>query len=590
VWPIFPARVSPHRLSDEVAQLLLERIREGRLTPGARLPAERRLAKTLGVSPPTIREALRTLEAMGVVAIQHGRGSFVHPGGSLGGVPLIGITAGWRSSSGILNSSSRHRPAGNGGAEVLASYVRLDYAIHHALADAARNHSLRSLVEVLGTTLQGAREATLAIPGRLQRSFEEHGRIIDAVKRVDAEASRAAIEAHVRRVLEEVRSVKGRPGRAPGRGRLMETAQRLRTVMAAHRVDAVVATSPDNVIYSVGFTVPSHLSNRFRRTIAVVPLEGAPALIVVTVEESLARGRAGWIADIRAYNEFTDDSMDLLAGILSERGLARGRVALELDHMAAADHLHLGSCLPQATFVHAAPVFFEARMHKTASEVEAIRRLGRLAARAHGDAYARLRPGMTERDLARLLIDACPGVDYCRPIVGAGERSALANAPPTNRPIARGDVIRVDLIAGKDWFHSDIARTAVVGPPTAEQARIWGVLIDAYHRVQDRLTPGTSTRDLHLLYLRTLADAGLEASLKFLGHGLGLTIHEEPYVNEYTDRVLEPGMVLCLEPMYLVLGRMGFHIEDEFLITDDGFETLSDGTPNDQLIEIGAEA
>jgi DNA-binding FadR family transcriptional regulator len=243
-----PPRISPYRLSDEVARRLLERIRDGRLTPGARLPPERRLAKTLGVSLPTIREALRTLEAMGVVAIQHGRGSFVHPGGSLGGVwssrwmrwtlqnassliELLEVQETIESKSAwlaALNATQRdHRrlekllrdsqqfveaqAAGNGDAEVLASYVTLDYAIHHALADAARNRFLRSLVEGLGTTLQGAREATLAIPGRLQRSFEEHSRIIDAVRRGDAEASRTAMEAHVRQVLEEVRSVKGRP-------------------------------------------------------------------------------------------------------------------------------------------------------------------------------------------------------------------------------------------------------------------------------------------------------------------------------------------------------------------------------------------
>jgi len=369
-----------------------------------------------------------------------------------------------------------------------------------------------------------------------------------------------------------------------------DTVRQLRAGMHRAGLDAVVATTPDNVTYVAGFTVPSHLSNRFRRTLCLLPLDGEPALVVVTVEETLARDSTRWVREIHAYNEFTDDPFAVLAQLVRERRLEDARIGIEMDHVAADDYDRLRRHLPAARFSHAGPAFLEARMHKTPAEVQAIRTLAGLAARAHGEAYRRLRPGMTERDLARLLIDACPGVDYCRPIVGAGERSAFANAAPTDRPIAPGDVIRVDLIAGQNGFHSDIARTAVLGRPTAEQTRIWGALTDAYRRVQDRLAPGARTRDLHMTYLATLSAAGLEASLKFLGHGLGLTIHEEPYVNEYTDRALEPGMVLCLEPVYLVPGRMGFHIEDEFLITDSGFTVLSDGTPNDRLIEIGREA
>ncbi|MDQ7849816.1 MAG: Xaa-Pro peptidase family protein [Armatimonadota bacterium] len=366
----------------------------------------------------------------------------------------------------------------------------------------------------------------------------------------------------------------------------MERRERLRQAMDARGVDGVVASSPDNVVYSATFTVPSHMSNRFRRTLCLTPREGRPALVVVNVEESLARAQAGDM-ELLTYNEFTHDPVTLLADLITERGLADGRLAVELDHLPAADYLRLAAALPRAELVPAADLFFEARRIKTSREVAAIRELAALASRAHGEAFARVRPGMTERDLARLLVDACAGTDYCRPIVGSGPRSAHPNAAPTDRPIAPGDVIRVDLIAGRAWFHSDVARTAVVGQPTAEQTHIWDALVDAYRRVQERLRPGVRTADLHRLYLAALAGRGLEASLTFLGHGLGLTIHEEPYINAYSDGVLEAGMVLCLEPMYLVPGQMGFHIEDEFLITDEGFELLSPGTPNAQLIQVG---
>jgi Xaa-Pro dipeptidase len=234
-----------------------------------------------------------------------------------------------------------------------------------------------------------------------------------------------------------------------------DTVRQLRAGMREAGLDAVMATTPDNVTYVAGFTVPSHLTNRFRRTLCLLPLEGDPALVVVAVEETLAHDRTRWIQEIHAYNEFTEDPFAVLAQLIRDRGLDAGRVGIEMDHVAADDYLRLLRHLPAVRFVHAGPVFLEARTHKTPAEVQAIRALARLAARAHGEAYEHLRPGMSERDLARLLIDACPGVDYCRPIVGSGERSAFANAAPTDRRIEAGDVIRVDLIAGQKWFHSD---------------------------------------------------------------------------------------------------------------------------------------
>jgi len=293
-------------------------------------------------------------------------------------------------------------------------------------------------------------------------------------------------------------------------GPVAERLARLRAVMAGASVDALVATSPDNVVYSAGFTVPSHLSNRFRRTACVLPVEGDPALVVVTVEHSLADASAPPGLTVHTYHEFTEDPMQVVAGLLRD-GRAR-RVGVELDHLPAADFERLRAALPEV---------------------------------------------------------------------------AVVPAGPLDRPLRPGDVVRVDLITGRDWFHADVARTAVVGVPDPEARAVWRVLTDAYRRVQDRLRPGARTRELHALYLQTLADGGLQPSLEFLGHGLGLRIHEEPYVNAYTDRVLEPGMVLCQEPMYLVARRMGFHVEDEFLITADGFELLSNGTPNDVLIQVG---
>src|SRR5215471_11799369 len=130
-----------------------------------------------------------------------------------------------------------------------------------------------------------------------------------------------------------------------------EVLRKLRTAMKAAGHDALVAFSQDNVTYTAGFLVPSHASNRFRRTITVLAGDAFAAQIVVNVEENLARQRSRF-SDIRAYNQFTEDPADVLADALVEAGAGAGRIAIELDYMPAQDYIQLRERLPKAEFVH----------------------------------------------------------------------------------------------------------------------------------------------------------------------------------------------------------------------------------------------
>ncbi|MDQ7849815.1 MAG: FadR/GntR family transcriptional regulator [Armatimonadota bacterium] len=249
-----PPRVSVSRLSDEVVQRLIAQIRAGALAPGTRLPPVRQLAAHLGVSQSTLREALRTLEAMGVISIRHGSGVYLRRGDPLNGVwssrwmqwllqhaPSVlevlevreAVEAQAASLAAVhataadlrrlervlaegtaLLAGRRSRPLDEG---VLAAYARLDEAFHETLAQAARNDFLHSLLQGLAAAIVESREATLAIPGRIQRSMREHDAVFQAVRRRDPEGARRAMQAHVRRVVEEVRSLKGRGALRSGR-------------------------------------------------------------------------------------------------------------------------------------------------------------------------------------------------------------------------------------------------------------------------------------------------------------------------------------------------------------------------------------
>ena len=168
-----------------------------------------------------------------------------------------------------------------------------------------------------------------------------------------------------------------------------EVIRRLRAAMHGAGHDALVAFSQDNVTYTAGFLVPSHASNRFRRTITVLAGDAFAAQIVVNVEENLARQRSR-ICDIRAYNQFTEDPSDVLAEALVEAGAGAGRIAIELDYMPAQDYIRLRERLPGAQLVPCRELYFNARMIKTDEEIAVLKAVGtarvahRAAARAAG--------------------------------------------------------------------------------------------------------------------------------------------------------------------------------------------------------------
>ena len=110
-------------------------------------------------------------------------------------------------------------------------------------------------------------------------------------------------------------------------------------------------------------------------------------------------------------------------------------------------------------------------------------------------------------------------------------------------------------------------------PP--EQQQVYDLLLGVHRRCLDALRPGALTTDIYAIYRDAMDAAGLPP-YHFVGHGLGITLHEDPFVNDLKPIALEPGMVLCIEPLTLIAGRFGMQIEDEVLITADGYELITE--------------
>lgn len=355
-----------------------------------------------------------------------------------------------------------------------------------------------------------------------------------------------------------------------------EVVGKMRGAMEERELDVLVATSPENVAWSSGAAPPSQKTVRSRLAASIVPRDGESELVAIALEGPVVRTQSR-LDGLRLYQEFVEDPVLVFADSLRALGLARGAIGVEETHLSHADYAKLAAALPGARLVRADELFEELRMVKTPAEIEAIRDIGGAADRIATEVCERFGAGSTEREIANFVAERyaeAGGDGLTMLVVGSGPRSAAVNAPPTGRVLERGDVLRLDIIGTKGRYHSDVARTAVVGEPTAEQQHVYDLLLGVHHRCLAALRPGALTSDVFRIYGEAMREAGLPP-YHFVGHGLGITLHEDPFVNQLTEIPLEEGMVLCIEPLTLLEGRFGVQIEDEVLITADGYEPFS---------------
>jgi len=368
-----------------------------------------------------------------------------------------------------------------------------------------------------------------------------------------------------------------------------ETLHRIRAAMADRSLDALVVTSPENFAYVAGFVVPSQPLMRWRHAMMVIPVEGDPAVVVVDMEESTVRGRVPE-GDIRVWGEFVDDPMSTLARLLSDRGLAGGRIGIEMDYLPAGDFNRLVDFSPQARFEAAERMLAKLRMKKQGRELDLLRRLSRISDRAIVEAYRTVEAGMTEMDLAGAVTRGvyAQGAEHFKLlIVATGDRSQLPNVGPSERVLEEGDVCRVEVFSIIEGYHAGVCRTAVVGNAPAHAERIWSNLMACKHLLLGSIRPGASTRRIYEAYLAKLSELELPP-IAFVGHGIGVHLHEEPYLGPHSDTLLEPGMVLGIEPLTYRTGHgYGMQNKDMVAVTEDGCELLSDVANTDELIVFG---
>jgi len=367
-----------------------------------------------------------------------------------------------------------------------------------------------------------------------------------------------------------------------------EIISRLMNRMRGDGADAIIAISPENVSYVSGFVVPSQSLMRWRHAAVIVTAGGQTSMVAIDMEATTVKAHAG-IDDLRIYREFSEDPMDKLAEALKDLKLERAKVAIEMEFLPVKDFATLQRVLPKITWVAADGIFNKARQIKTAAELALLRNLSKLTDHAIGAALRSARIGMSEMELAGTLLTslfAGGAESYKLMIIASGERSEFPNVGPSERRLKHGDIIRMEIFGQKRGYLTGVCRTAVVGDATPEQYEIWANLIECKYLVMDLIKPGASCAEIYRKFIEKFSQLGFEP-ISFVAHGIGLHLHEEPYMGRYGNEIVEPGMVGAFEPLVYIPGRFGMQNKDMFCVTEKGCDLLSDVTPTDALLRVG---
>jgi D-alanyl-D-alanine dipeptidase len=340
---------------------------------------------------------------------------------------------------------------------------------------------------------------------------------------------------------------------------------------AAATADAGLAGLVITPGYDLRYLIGSRAQTFERLTALVLPAAGEPTVVVPRLELAALKESAVTELGLPVRDWVDgDDPYRLVSAALGGVPAA----AAVTDAMPA---LHL---LPLADVLGAVPVLATGvlrglRMIKDAAEIDVLRKAGAAIDRVHARVPEFLVPGRTEADVAADIAEAIVAEGHSQVafvIVGSGPHSADPHHERSDRELRAGDVVVVDIGgAYEPGYHSDSTRTYSIGEPSPEVAQRYSMLQRAQRRAVDAVRPGVTAEQVDAAARDVLAEAGLaEYFVHRTGHGIGLSVHEEPYIVAGNDLPLVAGMAFSVEPGVYLPGRWGARVEDIVIVTEDG--------------------
>jgi Xaa-Pro dipeptidase len=337
-----------------------------------------------------------------------------------------------------------------------------------------------------------------------------------------------------------------------------ERLRKARARVAEAGADCLLATPSTNLAYLSG--VSFHRSERL--TAVLVPRDGEPVLLVPAFEEARARAMTP-VEKVIAWAE-TEDPFKMAAGLLPG---SRGTLLVE-PSTAYDDVERLLEGAPGWKPRSGAAVFAAMRMVKSEDEIAAMRRAVAVGVNRFGIAFSRLRPGVSEKEIS----EAFGGEN----VVQFGPSAAIPHGEATGRLLQKNEAVLIDAWDNPEGYFYDITRSTFFGSPGEEYRQIWDVVHEAQGAAVEKAAPGVACSEVDSVARRVIERAGFgDFFTHRLGHGLGMDVHEPPYMVAGNEILLEPGMTFTSEPGIYLPGKFGVRIEDDVVVTQRGAELLS---------------
>lgn len=372
--------------------------------------------------------------------------------------------------------------------------------------------------------------------------------------------------------------------------------------LRAHGLDGMLVIKPENVRYLTGvwgYSTRTEYAMPRRLISAIVPAKGDCTLIVPKIEQIYAR-RQTWIADVRHHVEWGNmeevfGGLALLAIVLREKSLRGKRLGIETGFVSVRLLNLLRAELADTEFVDVPPAIEDMRMIKSPEEIEVLRVSGNMSVKEYQAEAKAVRAGIREFELAEIgrqegtrlyaehLSDAGhdhpladPLVDGLQ-IITSGERLDMVHALASTRVLAPGDMVLLDFCRYPQFLNYRIGFSRMVSlrQLNREEAEMMRITMEAFNLSLSVLRPGIRAEEPDLIAREFLDKHGLgETFVHRTGRGVGLEGVERPEIGAGDKTILQPGMVVTVEPSIYFSG-FAVHVEDTFLITKDGHEVLT---------------
>lgn len=351
--------------------------------------------------------------------------------------------------------------------------------------------------------------------------------------------------------------------------------ENVRKKFQQHGIDALLITSPTNRRYISGFT-------------------GSTGYVLISED------RAAFITDFRYVEQAADqckgyeiiDNKRSMLTALKETVQQFGvkSIGFEQDYVTYSEFERIKQEINGVNWVPTSNIIEQLRLIKDEEELAKIQKAIDIADEAFSHILGYIRPGVTEEEVAlelefKMRKLGASGVSFDI-IVASGERGALPHGRASNKPIRAGELVTLDFGCVYDGYVSDITRTVAVGEISDQLREIYNICLEAQLNGVNNIKAGMTGKEADALCRDIIERAGYGPAFGHsTGHGIGLDVHEGPSASVVSDIILQPGMLLTVEPGIYLSGIGGVRIEDDILITETGNQILSKSTK--ELLILG---